>query len=154
MSEFLLWTIMAAVGFGIMWARRKTSKQWVDAWGERLAALFFLGAGVIVAPGWPSGVVGWVAGLLNQVGGAINDSANQLGTVATVIVALGASVYWLLGLLPNSLFDEPIPDWLTVGGLVLPALAAGIPGPIGEAIRGIHQAISDTMVAATLGALS
>lgn len=152
MTGFLLWVTMAAIGFALMWGRRKTSKEWVDAWLERFAALFFIGAGVIVAPGWPSDVVNWVGNLLNQIGGAVGN-AGQLGTVVTLVVALGASVYWFLGLLPNSLFDEPIPDWLTVGGLILPALAAGIPGPVGEAIRGFHQAISDTMVAATLGAL-
>ena len=80
----------------------------------------------------------------------VNDAGEgrrrRPGTSAIWVLWLLASVAWVLTMLPESMFSGEIPDWLSISGLVLPALAASIPGRVGDLLNGVITGAGNLMI--------
>ena len=144
-----LWALLVFVGFGLMWTMRHTKAALLDAVFVRVAAFSFAGAGVIGASGWIGTALAWTVTTANDLGATLG--AATLGTTAVWMVWLALSLMWVLTLLPAQVFTKEIPDWLAVAGLVLPGLAASIPGEIGELLRQVIEACGQLMVDVVAG---
>lgn len=142
--EATLWVLLVAVGFGLLKAIAYVHVNLMSAVMERLAAAAFVGAGVIGASGWIGDAIAWVVDSVNWVGASVGAAA--VGSGAIWIVWLGLSLLWVLALLPDSWFGWHLPAWLSVTGVVLPALAASIPGQLGDLLRLVIEGIGQAMV--------
>jgi hypothetical protein len=136
--EATLWFVLAVTGFGLLRAVGHVGHYLVAQVLVRVAAFSFVGAGLI-------GASGWLGQVMAQAVAGVNAAAAQagvmaLGTGAVWVVWLLASVAWVLTILPTRWFAAEIPDWLSIGGLVLPSLAASIPGRLGEVLNGLITA--------------
>lgn len=131
-----LWLLLVVTGVGLMWAMRYTRHALLDAVLVRASAFSFVGAGIVGAGGWIGALLAGLVGGVNQLGAALGMAA--IGTAAVWIVWLAMTAMWVLTLLPERWFGRSIPDWLAFSGLVLPGLAAAIPGPLGQ---GLHTAV-------------
>lgn len=124
------WILMTVFGFAVMFAMRFTPDV-VDFIFVRLAGFSFIGAGLIGADGWVGDFINGTIGWLFR---AINDVTNTaFGTGAAWIVAAAIAFLWIGGMLPGKVFDYDPPDWLVIAGLIVPALAAMVPGKAGNA---------------------
>jgi hypothetical protein len=139
-----LWVLLVAMGFGWMWAMRWTRNPMLDAIFVRAAAFSFAGAGIVGANGWLGGALKWTVTQVNAISGAAGTAG--LGTAAVWIVWAALSIMWVLTLVPERWFGKSIPDWLSVGGIVLPGLAMSIPGPLGAALTRVMTLAGGLMV--------
>lgn len=128
----MTWFLMVVAGFGCMVLMRWTNPK-LDAVLIRLAAACFIGAGLIGVNGWLGeilrSVTGWLTHTTDQLGAA------ALGTVVVWIVALLLGATWVCAMLPHKAASVRFPDWLIVGGIFLPSLMTGVPGPLGDGLR-------------------
>lgn len=126
------WFLMVAVGVGCLWAMTRTSEK-ADFVLVRAAGFAFIAAGLIGATGWLGNAIdtftSWVLNATNSIGAA------AFGTAVVWILAAGVGLMWVGAMLPDRWFKFDPPDWLVVGGLVIPALLAAVPGPLGEFLR-------------------
>lgn len=146
-----LWVLLVVAGFGGLWCVDKAKGGLLKALLVRAAAFSFAGAGMI-------GASGWIGTAMEKVVAAVNEAAAEAGTIAlgtgaVWIIWLGLGLAWILTILPESWFGAEMPDWLSVTGLVLPALAVSIPGPIGNAIQGIIHGAGQMMISLVGGAV-
>jgi len=139
-----LWMVLTVAGFGLLRAMDYTTHPLLDALLVRAAAFSFVGAGLIGASGWLGTTIAATVSWANGVGASVGSAA--FGTGAVWIAWLVMAVAWVLTILPETWFDAPIPDWLSVAGLVLPALAASIPGPLGQGLRSAISAAGHVMI--------
>ena len=139
-----LWLVLAVAGFGLLRAMDHVQHPLLDAVMVRAAAFSFAGAGLIGASGWLGDVTASVISAVNAAGERAGSAA--IGTGAVWVIWLIASVAWVLTILPQSWFGAEIPDWLSMFGLVLPSLAASIPGPLGEALRSVITGAGQLMI--------
>lgn len=139
-----LFVLLAAVGFGLMWAMGHVENSTVKAVMIRAAAFAFAGAGIIGAGGmlgrWARGAVFYV----NTQGAAAGTQF--LGTAAVWIVWLLLGAAWVLTMLPESWFSIEIPDWLSMSGLVLPPLMHSVPGPVGHMLTSLIDGAGGLMI--------
>lgn len=142
--EATIWLVLVVAGFALLRALDYVHHEWLAAAMLRLAALSFVGAGVIGARGWIGGFITTTVDFVNTT--AARFGAAAIGTGAVWVVWLVLSIAWVLTLLPDRWFDAVIPDWLSVSGVVLPALAASIPGHAGDALRGLINTVGGAMV--------
>lgn len=134
-----LWLVLTVAGFGLLRAMDHVMHPMLDAVMVRAAAFSFAGAGAIGASGWLGEFVTAAVSGVNQAGAKAGAAA--IGTGAIWVLWAVLSIAWILTLLPETWFAARIPDSLSVAGLVLPALAASIPGPLGGILReAIHGA--------------
>jgi hypothetical protein len=139
-----MWLVLTVAGFGLLRAMDYVNRPLIAALLVRAAAFSFAGAGVIGASGWIGQVMASIVTWVNNAGE--NAGTAALGTGAVWVIWLLASVAWVLTILPESWFAAEIPDWLSVSGLVLPSLAAAIPGPAGEALRAVITGAGTLMI--------
>jgi hypothetical protein len=86
--------------------------------------------------------LGWAVGTVGA------GSSAAVGTTALVgIVALALCLAWVLGMLPGWWIRFDPPDWLAWAGLVLPALAVQIPGPVGNLVNSLITGAGSMVVA-------
>jgi hypothetical protein len=149
--EATLWVLLVVVGFGLLRAIEHVHVNLMGAVMERVAAAAFVGAGVIGASGWIGSGIAWVVGAVNSLGSSLGAAAVGSGPIWIAWLAL--SVLWVLALLPDSWFGWHLPPWLSVTGLVLPALAASIPGQLGDLLRMVIDGIGRLMVTAVSSAV-
>jgi hypothetical protein len=140
-----VWLVLTVLGFvtlrSMVYMRHATLK----AIAIRFAAFAFLGAGTVGAAGWLGHAMTSVIGAVNRIGAQAGAAA--IGTGAVWIAWALMAGAWILTLLPERMFGRDIPDWLSMSGLVLPALAVTIPGPFGQLIRAVTTAVGGLMVA-------
>lgn len=149
MTTGATWIIYTGLAFFLMIMMHWTP-GWVDWIFVRTAAILFMAAGLVGATGW----------LGNTLANVFNVSSSSLDSVATIAVGgsimalvwFGLAVFWVACLLPDRWFSKQTPDWLSVGGLLLPAGIAVIPGPAGAFLMSIVTALS-TLVTAPVKAL-
>jgi hypothetical protein len=139
-----LWLVLAVTGFGLMRATERVGHPLIAAMLVRASAFSFVGAGLIGASGWLGDLMASAVGAVNSAGAQAGAAA--LGTGAVWVVWLLASAAWVLTLLPESWFAGEIPDWLSMSGLVLPALAASIPGRLGDLLSAVITGAGNLMV--------
>jgi hypothetical protein len=126
------WTLLAAIGFWILRTMPRTKHKTVKAVLVRTAAVLFLTAGAIGAGGWIEEAFTWLVELAGDIGGG----------VAWVLWLIGA-LSWLAGMVPEKWFRGDVPDWLSMSGLLLPALLTSVPGPVGDAMTRAMTGVSD-----------
>jgi len=139
-----LWVLLVATGLGLMWAMRWTRSPMLDAALIRAAAFSYAGAGVIGAQGWIGQSLRWMVESVNRVGAQAGSAG--VGTAAVWVVWAGLAIMWVLTLLPERWFSKPIPDWLAISGVMLPGMAASIPGPLGAGLSRVITAAGGLMV--------
>jgi hypothetical protein len=139
-----LWLLLVAAGVGLMWAMRYTQHAMLDAVLVRASAFSYAGAGVIGAGGWIGRMLAGLVDGVNSAAASLGVAA--LGTAAVWVVWAGLSLAWVLTLLPEQWFGRDIPDWLAISGVVLPALAASIPGPLGQGLHDVIEACGGLMI--------
>lgn len=108
----------------------------------RTHALLFTAAGVVgpVAAGWPGDLTRWLGKKINELGGDL--STKIFGTSIFVGLIVGVLVLCLvITFLPGRWVKRDPWDWLSLAGLILPSVAVLTPGPFGEAVRGLYQAV-------------
>jgi hypothetical protein len=131
------WILMTAFGFAAMFAMRYTP-DWLDFILVRVAGFSFIGAGLIGVAGWIgdliNGTIGWLFRTINDV------SSSALGTGIAWIIAAAIAFLWIGGMVPDKLFSYDPPDWLVVSGLIVPSLAAMVPGKAGNAVDAVITA--------------
>ena len=132
--------VYAVLGFGCLHLMKYTGDM-LDAVFVRLGALLFVAAGFVFADGLIGRLVRAGTVTVTSTGAQVARSVS----VSTVIWMFwfGAGVLWLLCLLPEKWFGEPMPDWLSMAGLVLPVGLASVPGPAGAALTGLMRAGAD-----------
>jgi hypothetical protein len=129
-----LWVALTVVGTAFLLSKQLAGHNLVTWALVRLSALCYLAAGVVGAAGWfgrwMEDIVSWSIRTGQDIG------VSTLGTkwVLGIVVLVGA-IGFLLALLPDSWWGGQMPDWGSVCGLLLPALATSIPGPIGAWLR-------------------
>jgi hypothetical protein len=145
-AAFTLYTGIAII---LLYLMQYTGEK-LDAVFVRVAAALFLAAGFIGG----SGVVGhWMRSIFVGADTHGDELARTVvGSTVMYLVWTGLAVGWLLCLAPERWFSKAIPDWLSVGGLLIPSGAATIPGPAGHALVGALRGIS-TFVATPVTAL-
>lgn len=135
--ETVTWVLLTAFAVALMWASQYTPKK-IDPILWRIAGCSFIGAGM-------AGIDGWIGSLIQAVTGTVLEVTDDLGvallgTGVVVILIAGAGAAWVVGMLPGKLFRWDPPDWLVVGGLLLPALLEPVPGKLGEGLRATTDA--------------
>ena len=146
-----LWVLLVATGMALMWAMRHTNVALLDAVLVRASAFSFAGAGVIGATGWMGTATAWTVATANNVGADLG--AASVGSTAVWIVWAAISGMWVLTLLPERWFKKSIPDWLAFAGLLLPGLAASVPGGLGAMLRQVITACGGLLVTAVSNAV-
>lgn len=146
-----VWLVLTATGFALLRSMAYMRHEKLRAIAVRAAAFAFIGAGTIGAAGWLGKAITALVTGANRVGG--QASLSLLGTSAVWIVWAGLGIAWVLTLLPRRWFSLDIPDWLSVTGLVLPALAVSIQGPVGETLRTVTDTVGGLMVAGAQAAV-
>lgn len=139
-----LWLLLLCAGVALMWVMRWTANATLDAILIRAAASAFMGAGTVGAAGWIGDWLRIGVGMVNDIGQQAGAAA--LGTGAVWVIWLGLNGMWVLTMLPERVFKLEIPDWLAFCGLILPAVSGSIPGPIGEALRGVNDFAANLMI--------
>lgn len=141
-----LWVALTVVGTAFLLSKQLPGHSFVTWILVRLAALFFLAAGVVQPAGW---IGRWAAAGISWIIHAVGTfSSDAVGTGITlgVLVFVG-SVLWLLAIFPDSWWGGQMPDWASVCGLILPALASAIPGPAGDWLRNdVFPALAQPMI--------
>lgn len=127
------WVMYVALGGLCMWAMRWTANKALDGVLVRVAAILFVGAGLVGAHGWIGSALTWVTAAITNVAGLMGHAV--VGASLVAILALVLSVMWVAAMIPGKQFKWDAPDWLIIGGLILPSLMASIPGPMGEGLR-------------------
>jgi hypothetical protein len=140
-----LWLLLTVAGFGFLWAMEYVGHPLIDAVLVRAAAFSFAGAGTIGAAGWLGHAATALVQGVNQAGARAGAAA--IGTGAVWVIWAVLSIAWVLTLLPETWFAARIPDSLSVAGLLLPALASSIPGPLGDLLRHVITGAGKLMVA-------
>jgi hypothetical protein len=146
-----VWLVLTATGFGLLRALPMVGHDLLKSVLVRVAAFAFIGAGVIGASGWIGSWFQAAVGWINTQGSAAMLAA--IGTGAVWVLWLGLSIIWLLAVLPHGWFAFHMPDWLSVTGLALPALAASIPGPVGDFFQTVNKDIGNLMIHAASSAI-
>jgi len=141
-----VWVFLVAAGLGFLWLVPRIDHPTGKAVAVRAAHLALLGAGTVGAAGWLGSwmktALGWI------VGAAGAGSTAVVGTTAVVgIAALALCLAWVLGMLPGWWIRFDPPDWLAWAGLVLPALAVQIPGPLGRGVTFVITGAGSGVVA-------
>ena len=139
-----LWLVLTVAGFGLLRAMDHVGHHLLEAVMVRAAAFSFAGAGTIGAAGWLGHVTESAVRQVNVVGA--DAGAAAIGTGAVWVIWAVLSIAWVLTILPESWFTAPIPDSLSIAGLVLPSLAASIPGPLGDLLREIITGAGRLMI--------
>lgn len=140
-----VWLVLVVIGFGLLrFVTPHTQHDLLKAVLARVAAMSFIGAGLIGGAGWLGGALHSVVGWVNTQGGSA--MAATIGTGAMWILWAALSLVWVLTFLPDALFAKDMPDWLSVTGLVIPALAVSIPGGVGNFFQTINQALGGLMI--------
>jgi hypothetical protein len=141
-----VWVFLVAAGLACLWLVGRIEHPTGKAVAVRAAHLSLLGAGTVGAAGW---LGSWTtAGLAWAVGAVGAGSSAVVGTTAVVgIAALGLVGAWVLGMLPSWWIRFDPPDWLAWAGLVLPALAVQIPGPLGRGVAFLVHGAGSGVVA-------
>jgi hypothetical protein len=129
MASASTWIVLVGLGWFVLYLMKYTG-AFLDAIFVRLAAFLFLAAGTVGATGWLGDLLNSAFTTTNSAGNEIARSAVGSGFMWFVWFALG--VLWLLCILPEKWFSRPIPDWLSIAGLVIPAGVATVPGPAGN----------------------
>jgi hypothetical protein len=142
--EATIWLVLVVAGFALLRALDYVHHEWLAAAMLRLAAVSFVGAGVIGARGWVGGFLAGAVHFVNATAARFGVAA--LGTGAVWVVWMVLTVAWVLTLLPDRWFDAVIPDWLSISGIVLPGLAASIPGHAGDLLRQLIHTLGGSMV--------
>ena len=142
--EATIWLVLVVAGFALLRALDYVHHGWLAAAMLRLAALSFVGAGVIGARGWLGDFLAGTVHFVNDT--AARFGAAALGTGAVWVLWMVLTVAWVLTLLPDRWFDAAIPDWLSISGIVLPGLATSIPGHAGEVLRQLIHTVGGAMV--------
>lgn len=132
------WVAYVALGAMCMWLMRYTASPVIDGILVRIAAVLFIGAGLVGADGWVGGALAWVVDAITGVAESMGSAL--VGASLVWVVALFLGVMWLMAMIPGKQSKFDAPDWLIVGGLVLPALLASVPGPAGEGLRTVMSA--------------
>lgn len=141
-----LWVALTVVASALLLGKQLAGHNLITVILVRVAALCFLAAGVIGADGWIGRVTSDLIGWVTHTGQDASKVAFGTALTVGVIVAAG-SIAWLLALLPDSWWGGQMPDWGSVLGLFLPALAVSIPGPIGNWLRNdVFPALAGPMV--------
>ena len=117
------WLLLAALGFWLLRTIPRARHRTLKAAMVRIAAVLFLVAGTVSAGGMIGAGITWFVHATGAIGAGI-------AWVAWLVLALS----WLAGMVPERWFGGDVPDWLSVSGLLLPALLASVPGAIGGAI--------------------
>jgi hypothetical protein len=129
-----VWVALIIVGTAFLLSKQLAGHNVVTWALVRLSALCYLAAGVVGAGGWfgrwMEDLVSWTIRTGQDIGVASVGTKSFLG-----IVVLVGAIGFLLALLPDSWWGGQMPDWGSVCGAILPALAVSIPGPIGEWLR-------------------
>jgi hypothetical protein len=141
-----VWVFLVAAGLAFLWLVGRIDHPLGKAVAVRAAHLSLLGAGTVGAAGWlgswTKAALGWIVRAVGASGSAV------VGTTAVVgIAALGLCIAWVLGMLPSWWIRFDPPDWLAWAGLVLPALAVQIPGPIGDLVHTVITGAGSVVVA-------
>lgn len=140
-----IWVFLVAAGVFFLWLVPHVGHHLAQAASVRAGHLALLGAGTVGAAGV---LGGWIQSLLGAVVGAVGaSSAALLGTRAVVgLIALALCVAWVLGILPMRWVRFDPPDWLAWTGLILPAIAVQIPGPVGHLVAGLITGTGQVVV--------
>jgi hypothetical protein len=139
-----LWLVLTVAGFGLLRAMDHTTHAFLDAVLLRTAAFSFVGAGLVGASGWLGSAASSMVGWMNSAGAQAGAAA--LGTGAVWVIWAALTISWILTILPETWFAARIPDWLSISGLLLPSLAASIPGPLGELLRQATDSAGTLMI--------
>jgi hypothetical protein len=134
------WLLLAGLGFWLLRTVPRARNLTLKAVMVRLAAVLFLVAGTVSAGGVVGSGISWFVHATGAIGAGI-------AWVAWLVLALS----WLAGMVPERWFGGDVPDWLSVSGMVLPALLASVPGAVGTAITAATQSVASG-VGAGLGA--
>jgi hypothetical protein len=140
-----VWLVLTVMGFVLLRSMVYIRHATLKAIAIRVAAFAFIGAGTVGAAGWLGHAMTAAISAVNRIGGQAGAAAIGTGAVWIVWALLAGA--WILTLLPESWFGRDIPDWLSMSGLVLPALAVTIPGPFGSMVRSVTTAVGGLMVA-------
>ena len=139
-----LWTLFTVIGFVLLKSVKRWGKPWQQAVAVRAAACSFITAGCIGARGWIGDTTDTGIHVINQQGNAATTAVLGAGVMWIAwFVICGA---WIAGIIPESWFDFDIPDWLSISGLILPALSAYMPASIGDFLGGMFAAIGSTLI--------
>lgn len=139
-----LWFVLVVAGFGLLRAMDYVHHTLLAALLVRIAAFSFMGAGIIGASGFLGDLAAAAVAWVNEAAAAAGTAA--LGTGAVWVIWAVLAIAWILTILPDQWFDATIPDWLSISGLLLPALAASIPGPLGDGLRQAIDAAGRLMI--------
>src|SRR3954465_6411007 len=131
--EATIWLVLVVAGFALLRALDYVHHEWLAAAMLRLAPPGLVGAGVMGARGWLGDFLAGSVHFVNTT--AARFGAAALGTGAVWVLWMLLTVAWVLTLLPDRWFNAVIPDWLSISGIVLPSLAASIPGHVGDLLR-------------------
>jgi hypothetical protein len=135
-ASFVLY---AGLAVGVLYLMQYTG-EFLDAIFVRLAAILFLAAGFVGGSGIIGDTMDSIFNQTNATGDQVAKTA--VGSAVMYLFWFLLGLGWLLCLLPERWFSKQIPDWLSVGGLILPAGVATIPGPAGDAIMSLMQTIT------------
>lgn len=137
------WILMTAFGFFAMWCMRFTPDK-IDFILVRVAGFAFVGAGLVGGAGWLgrliNGTLGWLFVFINDV------SSSAVGTGVAWIIAAALTALWIGAMLPDKLFSYDPPDWLVIGGLIVPSLAAMVPGKAGGAFENAVTVAGEALI--------
>lgn len=147
------WFALVAFGFFLIrFVIPRVGNKTVKAISVRVAALSFLGAGLITASGWIGNIEDQGIRLANKQGADL--TAAIVGAAVIWIIWLLLALMMLLTFLPESWFGGDIPDWLSISGVFLPSLMSYVPGSIGEFMRRLMEAGGGVLIDLVRGALS
>lgn len=152
MAQGTIALLMLLAGSGLLVSVGRIGNTTAKAIAVRLAAIAFVGTGLNVAGGWIGTGIGWVVEWVDRIGSAVLSEA--FGTTATWLLYLAFVVVWVAGMVPEKWFSFQIPDWLSISGVLLPAMTAGLPGDFGQ---GLHEGVvtaGQTMTDLMVGAVS
>lgn len=117
------WLVLAALGFGSLRAMPNIPYAMLKAILVRTAAFLFLAAGTISAGGLIGSTLQTLVHLTGQIGAGVI-------WVGWFMLALA----WIVTILPEQIYTKPMPDWLSMSGLALPAFLGSVPGEVGTQI--------------------
>lgn len=143
MAQGTLALLMLVVASGLLVSVGKFGNSTVKAIAVRLAAISYVAAGINVAGGWLGDGIAWLVQTADDIGSAVVNQA--FGTGAVWVLYLALVVTWVAGMVPEKWFNFPIPDWLAVSGLILPAMTEGLPGDLGQGLHRLVMTTGNTM---------
>lgn len=128
------WTLLFGLGLWTLRSMPRAKQKTLKAVMVRTAAVLFLVAGTISA----GGIIGTLLRQLVHLTG-------QVGAGIVWVLWLVGALSWLAGMVPEKWFRGDVPDWLSMSGLVLPALLASVPGAVGHGMTVAMQAAHNTV---------